>query len=129
MELPPDLLGFLLSHYVPTSFRAGDRRVLVAGTVLPRATLVGNRATVSLIASAEYAVQVQGGTPRVTIDGQLYQSPVVLSHGAHEIVVEGEFQEIIIIYSRAFYSPLSPRAPSVVDRSDQTRRPGSPDDE
>jgi hypothetical protein len=97
--------------------------------VLSRAALAGNRTTVSLIASAEYAVQTQGGRPRVTIDGQLYRAPVVLSQGAHEIVAEGEFQEIIIIYSRAFYSPLSPRTPSAVDRPDRTSPSRSPDDE
>jgi hypothetical protein len=101
VELPPTLLGFLRSHYVSTGFHEQDRVVLVAGNVLYPSDLEGNRGTVSLIASAEYAVRVQGGTPKVHIDGRLYRAPLFLEQGDHHIVVEGEFGSLAIFYSRA----------------------------
>ncbi len=118
-SLPRNLLRFLYSHYVPIGFRG---EVLVTGTVLPRAALAGNRATVSLIASAEYAVGAQGGAPRVTIDGQPYQAPLVLKQGAHEIVVDGEFEQIAIFYSRVLAVPI-PAARSSHDRSPGSDHP------
>ncbi len=98
--LPPELLRFLRSHYVSTAFLAGDE-IMVAGSVLHRADLPSMRATVSLIASAEYAVRVRGGTPKVYIDGRLYRMPLFLEQGDHHIVIEGEFQSLAILYSRA----------------------------
>jgi len=100
-ELPLSLLGFLKSHYVSTGFHEQDRVVLVAGKVIQPPDLEGNRASVSLIASAEYAVRVQGGTPKVHIDGRLYRAPLFLEQGDHHIVVEGEFGSLAIFYSRA----------------------------
>lgn len=79
---------------------------MVAGKTLRRADLPMNRATVSLVASAEYAVRAVGGTPKVYIDGQLYQAPRSLEQGDHHIVVEGEFDSLAILYSRALTIPL-----------------------
>jgi len=104
--LPPKLLRFLLRHYVFTGFRTEGGVVLVAGQVLHPAGLASNRGTVSLVASAEYAVRPRGGTPRVYIDGQLYKKPLFLTQGAHQIVVEGDYQEIAILYSRAVEFPI-----------------------
>jgi hypothetical protein len=74
--------------------------ILVAGKVLRPSDLTASRAIVSLVASAEYAVQVVGGQPNVYIDGQLYQAPLFLTQGDHQILVEGEFQEVAVFYSR-----------------------------
>jgi hypothetical protein len=98
--LPPRLLGFLRSHYIPTGFHDAKNLILVAGKVLRRDELVENRATVSLIASAQYAVQAAGGIPRVFIDGQLYQAPLFLTQGDHQLLVEGSFESLGIFYSR-----------------------------
>ena len=100
-ELPPNLLGFLKLHYVSTGYHEQDRVVLVAGKELRPPDLEGNGSIVSLIATAEYAVQVRRGNPKVYIDGQLYQRPRFLEQGDHHIVVEGEFDVLTIFYSRA----------------------------
>ncbi len=105
LELPPTLLGFLRSHYVATDFQDGTRRVMVAGQVLHPADFLGNGATVSLVASAEYAVRPRGGSPRVTIDGRLYQAPLFLAQGEHQVGVEGEFDSLTIFYSRVLAVP------------------------
>jgi len=102
----PNLSEFLLSHYVPTGLHDRGRQLMVAGKTLRRADLPMNRATVSLVASAEYAVRAVGGTPKVYIDGQLYQAPRSLEQGDHHIVVEGEFDSLAILYSRALTIPL-----------------------
>ncbi len=104
-RLPEELLRFLLSNYVSTGFRGGDE-VLVAGKVLHRADMAGNRATVSLVASTEYALRPKGGTPRVYIDGRLYRAPLYLEQGDHHLVVEGEFTSLDIFYSRALSVPV-----------------------
>jgi len=104
--LPPKLLRFLLRHYVFTGFRTEGGVVLAAGQVLHPADLASNRGTVSLVASAEYVVRPRGGTPRVYIDGQLYEKPLFLTQGAHQIVVEGDYQEIAILYRRAVEFPI-----------------------
>lgn len=96
-RLPPALLRFIYAHYVSTHF---EPDILVAGKVLRPASLTANRTTVSLVASAEYAVQVVGGEPNVYIDGQLYRAPLFLTQGDHQILVEGGFQEVAIFYSR-----------------------------
>jgi len=97
----PNLSEFLLSHYVPTRLHDRGRRVMVAGRTLRRADLPPNGATVSLVASTEYAVRAVGGRPRVYIDGQLYRAPRFLEQGDHHIIVEGEFDSLTILYSRA----------------------------
>ncbi|MBI3781655.1 MAG: glycosyltransferase family 39 protein [candidate division NC10 bacterium] len=101
-RLPSGLARFLRSHYVYVSSERQSKRmpVHVAGSVLRPADLSGSRATVSLIASAEYAVRPQGGTPKIYLDGRLYQAPLFLSQGNHQIAVDGDFQEIAIFYSR-----------------------------
>jgi len=119
-RLPPNLLRFLRSNYVATGFRAGGNEVGVAGRALHRADLVGNRATVSLIASAEYAVQARGGTPKVYIDGQLYRAPLLLAQGEHQIVVEGDFQSLAIFYSRALSVPFRRQDGPPIGRPDRT---------
>ncbi len=127
-RLPPNLLRFILSHYVSTGFQA-DPEPLVAGKVLHRADLAGDRATVSLIASAEYAVRPRGGTPRVYIDGQLYRAPMFLAQGDHQIVVDGEFRELAIFYSRVLAVSLRRSDRSATDRPDQAVRPRSKGDD
>jgi hypothetical protein len=104
-RLPTNILGFIRSHYVPTGFQDAKHLVLVAGKVLHPNDLVANRATVSLVASTAYAVRVAGGTPRVSIDGQLYQGPQFLTQGDHRLVVEGQFESIAIFYSRVLAVP------------------------
>ncbi|MGH7411994.1 MAG: glycosyltransferase family 39 protein, partial [Candidatus Methylomirabilis sp.] len=106
VELPPNLLRFLQAHYVSTRFHEQDRVVLVAGRVLKPHDLQGNRATISLIASAEYTVRVQGGEPRVYIDGASYQAPLFLEQGEHQVVVEGRFGAITIFYAGASKTAL-----------------------
>jgi 4-amino-4-deoxy-L-arabinose transferase-like glycosyltransferase len=105
-RLPPNVLGFLRSHYVPTVLQDEKHVVLVAGNVLHRDELVANRATVSLVASAQYAVRAGGGTPRVTIDGQLYHAPLFLTQGDHQLAIEGRFESLAIFYSRALTLPV-----------------------
>ncbi len=105
-RLPQSLLKFLQSHYIPTGFQASERAVFVAGKVLRRADLPANHATISLIASGEYAVLVRGGTPRVTIDGQVYRAPLFLAQGDHQLVVEGDFESVVILYSRVLAVPV-----------------------
>ena len=104
--LPQDVLQFLQSHYIPTGFQASEWMVFVAGKVLRRADLPANHATISLIASGEYAMLVRGGTPRVSIDGQLYRAPLFLTRGDHRLVVEGDFESLAILYSRALAVPV-----------------------
>jgi hypothetical protein len=127
-RLPSDVLAFLQSHYVSAGSLAGDE-ILVAGKVLHGADLNANRATISLVASAEYAVVPRGGTPRVYIDGRLYQAPQFLSQGNHEIVVKGDFQEIAVVYSRVLAVPLPTRDRSATGRPHGARGPLLPDDD
>ncbi len=112
-RLPPDLLRFLKSHYVAT----GSYGVAVAGRVFQRTDLAGTRATVSLVASAEYAVRTQGGEPRVHIDGRLYRVPLFLAQGEHMLLVEGDFQTLEIFYSRVL------SVPSWLHEAEATERP------
>ena len=123
----PTLLKFLRSHYVSTGFL--DRRHLnvgVAGKALRPADLQANRATVSLVASAEYAVRVIGGAPKITIDGRLYQAPLFLTQGDHQLVVEGEFDSLAIFYSRVLAVPFPEPDRPPTDRSDRPARLTSP---
>ena len=108
-NLPPTLRGFLRSHYVATGFSGQGRVVYVAGKVLRPTDLTGHRATVSLVASTEYAVRVAGGTPRVRIDGRVYQAPLFLAQGEHQFAVEGEFESLSIFYSRVLAVPFTRR--------------------
>jgi hypothetical protein len=101
VEVPPNLLRFLKAHYVSTGFHEQDRVVLVAGRTLLPLDFEDNRVTVSLIASTEYAVRAVGGDPRIFIDGHVYRGPVHLRQGEHEIRVEGRFESLLIVYSRA----------------------------
>jgi len=103
-RFPPHLLRFLQSHYVSTGL-GGNNEIRVAGTVLHPDDLAVNRAAVSLVASTEYAVRSRGGAPKVYIDGQVYRAPLFLKQGGHQIVVEGTFQELTILYSRALAIP------------------------
>ncbi len=121
-KLPPTLLGFLRSHYVSTGFHDQERLVLVPGQVVHRADLKGSRATVSLVASAEYAVRPRGGSPRVTIDGRLYQVPLFLALGEHQVGVEGEFDSLTIFYSRVLAVPSRPYDRPPTDHQDRTDR-------
>lgn len=106
LYLPENLLRFLRLHYLGTGFGTGRDEVLVAGRILRPGDLAANRATVSLVASAEYAVQARGGTPRVSIDGQLYHAPLFLAQGDRQVLVEGDFDSLVIIYSRVLTLPL-----------------------
>jgi hypothetical protein len=104
-RLPPNLFAYLRSHYVPTRIQDRRQSVLVAGTVIHRGDLTGNRTTLSLVASAEYAIRVTGGIPNVSIDGKAYQASLFLAQGSHEIVVEGTFESLTIFYSRVLAIP------------------------
>ena len=129
-SLPPDLSRFVLSHYLDTGFRGGGLTVRVAGRSLQPSDLEGHRATVSLVASAEYAVRARGGTPRVSIDGQMYQGPLFLAQGEHQVVVEGAFQELAIFYSRALAVPFQGHDRPAKTHPDQNRpRPSQRQDE
>ncbi len=127
--LPANLLRFVESHYIPTGSQAGDDEVLVAGQVLRRADLRGNRATVSLIATAKYGVRVVGGTPRIFIDGRLYQGPLFLDQGDHQVVVEGDVESLAIVYDRAFAPQLRRLDRRATDQKGRTVAPPSQEDD
>jgi 4-amino-4-deoxy-L-arabinose transferase-like glycosyltransferase len=128
-RLPPNLLRFVESHYVPTGVGPGDDDVLVAGQVLRRADLKGTRATVSLIATATYEVRPVGGMPRILIDDRSYQGPLFLEQGDHEVVVEGDFESLAIVYSRVFAPQLRWLYRSASDQRGRSVAPPSQEDD
>ncbi|MGH7411976.1 MAG: glycosyltransferase family 39 protein, partial [Candidatus Methylomirabilis sp.] len=105
IEAYPKLSRFLLSHYVPTEFHDRRRRLLVPGRLLYRGDLQSNEATISLVASTEYAVRTSGGAPSISINGEPYRAPVFLPQGDHRITVQGNFEWLVIHDSRAVAMP------------------------
>ncbi len=80
-DLPQKIQDFLRTNYLPAEYES----VYVAGKILGAENLTGNKAVFRIEIPLLYRIEARGGE-KLKIDGRLYDKPVWLNPGLHELV-------------------------------------------
>jgi len=96
---------FVLDHFI-----SDWANVFVVGKNIRHEGPGRTEEKVNLLSSAEYAVSAEY-RQKIRIDGHIPDSVTFLSAGDHEVIVDGQNQDIRLIYLPAAKEPLAPEKP------------------
>jgi lipoprotein signal peptidase len=97
-------------EFVLDNFISDWANVFIVGKKIRHEGPGRTKKTVNLLSSAEYVVFAEY-RHKIRIDGHIPDSVIFLSAGDHEVIVDGQNQDIRLIYLPAVKKPLAPEKP------------------